>query len=124
MQQSVAGQPLARPYIGIRFVRIDGQNSKDLHLPVQDGAYVRILDTNQQPTSEDAVEAGSPAASAGIKTGDIVVSINGKAIDQEHPLDTLLTQFAPGETVKLDIIRDGQHTTASVTLGTRPPGLG
>jgi S1-C subfamily serine protease len=124
MQQSVAGQPLARPYIGIRFVRIDGQNSKDLHLPVQDGAYVRILDTNLQPTSEDAVEAGSPAASAGIETGDILVSINDKAIDQEHPLDTLLTQFAPGQTVKIEIIRDGQHSTASVILGTRPPGLG
>jgi S1-C subfamily serine protease len=124
MQQSVAGQPLARPYIGIRFVRIDGQKAKDLHLPVQDGAYVRILDTNLQPTSEDAVEAGSPAASAGIKTGDILVSINGKAIDQEHPLDTLLTQFAPGEKVTIEIIRDGQHSTTSVTLGTRPPGLG
>ena len=124
MEQAVAGQPLARPYIGIRFVRIDGQRAKDLGLPVEDGAYVRILDGNEQPTNEDAVESGSPAASAGIQTGDILVSINGKAIDQEHPLDTLLTQFSPGETVEVEIIRDGEHSTASVTLGTRPPGLG
>jgi serine protease Do len=124
MEQSVAGQALARPYIGIRFVRIDGQRAKDLNLPVEDGAYVRILDGNEQPTDQDAVEAGGPAASAGIKTGDILVSINGKAIDQEHPLDTLLTQFSPGETVQIEIIRGGQHTTTSVKLGTRPPGLG
>jgi S1-C subfamily serine protease len=52
------------------------------------------------------------------------VSINGKAIDQEHPLDTLLTQFAPGQTVQIEIVRDGAHTTTAVTLGTRPPGLG
>ena len=118
MEQAVAGQPLARPYIGIRFIRIDGQRAKDLGLPVEDGAYVRILDGNEQPTNEDAVESGSPAASAGIQTGDILVSINGKAIDQEHPLDTLLTQFSPGETVQVEIIRDGEHSTASVTLGT------
>ena len=124
MEQAIAGQPLARPYIGIRFVRIDGQRAKDLNLPVNAGAYVRILDANEQPTDQDAVESGSPAASAGIQTGDILVSINGKAIDQEHPLDTLLTQFAPGETVTIEIVRDGQRSTATVTLGTRPPGLG
>ncbi len=124
MEQAIAGQPLARPYIGIRFVRIDGQKAKDLNLSVTDGAYVRILDANDQPTDQDAVESGSPAASAGIQTGDILVSINGKAIDQEHPLDTLLTQFAPGETVSIAIIRDGKQSMTSVTLGTRPPGLG
>ena len=124
MEQSVLGQPLARPYIGIRFVRIDGQRAKDLNLPVDNGAWVRILDGNEQPTDEEAVESGSPAASAGIKTGDILVSINGKAIDQEHPLDTLLTQFSPGEVVQVVIIRDGQQSTASIRLGTRPPGLG
>jgi S1-C subfamily serine protease len=124
MDQSVAGKPLARPYIGIRFVRIDGQTAKDLSLPVESGAYVRILDGNRQPTDEEAVESGSPADSAGIETGDILVSINGKAIDQEHPLDTLLTQFAPGETVEVEYVRDGARSTTSVTLGTRPPGLG
>jgi S1-C subfamily serine protease len=124
MEQAIAGQPLARPYIGIRFVRIDGQRAKELNLPVEAGAYVRILDANEQPTDQEAVESGSPADSAGILTGDIIVSINGKAIDQEHPLDTLLTQFAPGETVTIELIRDGQRSTAFVTLGTRPPGLG
>lgn len=124
MEQAIAGQPLARPYIGIRFVRIDGQRAKDLNLPVNAGAYVRILDSNEQPTDQNAVTSGSPAASAGIQTGDIVVSINGKAIDQENPLDTLLTQFSPGETVTLGIVRNGEHSTANVTLGTRPPGLG
>ena len=124
MEQSVAGQPLARPYIGIQFIRIDGQRAKDLNLPVDSGAYVRILDANQQPTDEDAVKAGGPAAAAGIKTGDILVSINGKPIDQEHPLDALLTQFSPGETVQVEYIRDGERSTTSVRLGTRPPGLG
>ncbi len=124
MVQSVAGQPLARPYIGIRFVRIDGQSAKDLNLPVEAGAYVRILDANDQPTNENAVASGGPAESAGIQTGDILVSINGKVIDQEHPLDTLLTQFSPGQSVQVEIIRDGQHSTKVVQLGTRPPGLG
>ena len=36
------------------------------------------------------------AANAGIKDGDIIVSIDGKVIDEEHPLDATLAQFSPG----------------------------
>ena len=54
---------------------------------------------------------------------DIITAINGKAIDEEHPLDATLAQFSPGDTVSLDVLRNGAHITLQVTLGTRPAGL-
>ncbi|MEO5941079.1 MAG: trypsin-like peptidase domain-containing protein [Candidatus Limnocylindrales bacterium] len=124
MRQALAGEALARPYIGIQYVSLDPQIVKHLTLPVDAGAFVQLLDQNGDPTPEEAVRAGSPAATAGVKTGDIVTSINSQAIDATHPLDAILTQFAPGDQISLDVLRDGKHLTLLVTLGTRPKDLG
>ncbi len=121
MAQAVAGQPLSRPYMGIRFVSITRQLADDQKLPVRAGALVGGRDDQGNPTT--GVEDGTPAARAGIKDGDIIVSINGKPIDEEHPLDATLAQSSPGDTVKVDVLRDGQHMMIDVTLGTRPAGL-
>ena len=63
---------------------------------------------------------GSPADQAGLRDGDIIVKVNGQAIDGDHPLDATLSQYAPGDTVTISVLRDGQSTTLQVTLGTRP----
>jgi len=121
MAQAVAGQKLTRPYLGIRFISITRQVADEQKLPVQEGALVGGRDANGNPTT--GVEPGTPAAKAGIKDGDIIVSVNGKVIDEGHPLDATLAQFSPGDTVSVDVLRDGQHVTLQVTLGTRPAGL-
>ena len=48
----------------------------------------------------------------------------GQAIDTEHPLDAVLSQFAPGQTISVTILRNGSQQKVSVTLGTRPANLG
>ena len=121
MTQALAGQPLSRPYLGIHFVSITRKLADDQKLPVTQGALVGGFDANGQPVT--GVEAGKPAAVGGVKDGDIITSIDGKVIDEEHPLDATLAQFAPGATVSLDVLRDGKHVTLTVTLGTRPAGL-
>ena len=73
--------------------------------------------------TDPAVVADSPAAKAGIQDGDIIVAINGTTIDQEHPLDALLVQYAPNDTVELDVLRNGTTIKVQVTLGTRPGNL-
>jgi S1-C subfamily serine protease len=121
MVQAVAGEPLTRPYLGIQFVSIDRTLADTEKLPVLQGALVGGLD--QQGNPVPGVKAGTPAAAAGFKDGDIIVSVNGKVIDPEHPLDATLSQFAPGMTIPVEILRDGQTVTLQVTLGTRPPNL-
>ncbi len=122
MEQAVAGQKLARPYLGIRYEMLDVQRAGELHLSVTDGAYI---DVTQDASGQagDAVVPGQPADKAGIKAGDIIVSIEGQAIDTEHPLDSVLTQFAPGRTVTVGLLRNGQKLEVQVTLGTRPADL-
>ncbi|MEA2520274.1 MAG: hypothetical protein QOF49_2354, partial [Chloroflexota bacterium] len=120
MRQAVAGEPLARPYIGIQYLAIDAQLQKAQSLPTANGAWVRIVDTAGKPTAENPVKAGSPADAAGIKAGDIVLAINGQVIDAEHPLDAVLTQFAPSDTISIEILRGADHVTVLVTLGVRP----
>jgi S1-C subfamily serine protease len=121
MAQAIAGQPLSRPFLGIHFVSITRKLADDQHLPVTSGALVGGIDSNGQ--SAPGVESGKPAALGGVKDGDIITSVDGKVIDEEHPLDATLAQFSPGQTVSLDVLRDGAHITLKVTLGTRPAGL-
>ena len=66
------------------------------------------------------VATPSPAAQAGIQPGDIITAIGQTKIDTEHPLDAVLAQNAPGDTIQLSILRGGQPTDVSVTLAIRP----
>ena len=118
MAQAVAGQPLARPYLGISFVSISRQLADEENLPVRAGALVRGSSPSDQPV--DGVQPGTPAAQAGIKDGDIITTVEGEVIDDGHPLDATLSQFSPGQTVSVEILRDGERITLEVTLGTRP----
>jgi len=121
MAQAVAGEALSRPYMGIHFVTITRQLADEQKLPVRVGALVGGFDASGNPVT--GVEAGKPADQGGIKDGDIITSVDGKVIDEEHPLDATLAQFSPGDTVSVDVLRDGQHVMLEVKLGTRPAGL-
>jgi S1-C subfamily serine protease len=81
------------------------------------------------------VVSGSPADKAGLKGatgettfqlqhiktgGDVVIAVDGKPVFQNNDLSELVALHKPGDTVKLDILRGGQHATVDVTLGSRP----
>ena len=117
MAQALAGKQLERPYIGIRYEDINAQLAKEDSLPVKVGALVsREADQNGNPP----ITAGSPAEAAGIQPGDIITAIRPDEIDTEHPLDAVLAQNAPGDTIQLSILRGGQQSTVDVTLAVRP----
>jgi S1-C subfamily serine protease len=118
MAQAVAGEELARPYMGVSYVTITRQLAVEEDLPVTDGAWL-----GGGAGSGAAVQPGTPAEEAGLQDGDIIVKINGVAVDGEHPLDATLSQYAPEDTVTLEVLRDGQTITLELTLGTRPADL-
>jgi S1-C subfamily serine protease len=136
LAQASAGQPLARPWLGIVFQTIDPTIKQANNLPVDNGAWIPTADAvsgqgaagqgqgqGQQggvAGTRSPVIAGGPAAKAGLQAGDIITAIDGTKLDASHPLDMVLSTYAPGQTVTFEVLRNGQTSTVSVTLGTRP----
>ena len=119
MQQALAGQELARPWIGVYYLAVTPSIADTNKLPVEKGAWLTAQDPSTGRAT-DPIVPNSPAAAAGLTDGDIIVSVGGTAIDHDHPLDDILTQYAPGRTVGLEVLRDGQKQDLTLTLGTRP----
>jgi S1-C subfamily serine protease len=63
---------------------------------------------------------GGPAASAGLRVGDVIKRVAGKRISDPSQLSTLISQKQPGDHVSVVVSRGGSTHTLDVTLGTRP----
>ncbi|MEX0709648.1 MAG: trypsin-like peptidase domain-containing protein [Chloroflexota bacterium] len=118
MDQAMAGQPLARPWIGVRYVVVDSQLAADRDLAVDHGVLIDAA-ANGAP----AIFPGSPAAAAGLTEGDIVVAVDGEAVDADHDLATRILPHSPGDSVRLSVIRGDETLDVVVTLGTLPEDL-
>ena len=68
----------------------------------------------------DKVNSGTPAHKAGLRRGDLVVSIDGHAVATPNKLTTYVSSKAPGTSVTLELIRDGKPLTQQITLGEHP----
>jgi uncharacterized caspase-like protein/type II secretory pathway component PulC len=62
---------------------------------------------------------GDPADKAGLRPGDVVLEINGKAIKDTHQLLILIATFHVGDKVSVMVLRDGQEKTFQVTVAER-----
>jgi hypothetical protein len=65
------------------------------------------------------VRAGTPADSAGLKTGDVIVELGGKAVTDLNSYSDALYARQPGDRVTIVALRDGKRVTVEVTLGRR-----
>jgi serine protease Do len=66
-----------------------------------------------------SVQSGFPADKAGIKAGDIIVSVDGQPIKDGNDLVNNISARKPGTTIQLGYIRNGKQMTATVTVGDR-----
>lgn len=106
----------SRPYLGVRYIPLTADVAQQYDLSVAHGAYVAPAVDAAQPS----VIAGGPADQAGVKEGDVITKIEGKSIDENHSLTSLLSQYKPGDKITLTVARDGKTQTIDVTLGTAP----
>ncbi len=111
LKSVLAGKGVKRSYIGLRYLPITAELAVRQNLPVRQGAYIRTDD------GSSAVVAGGPADKAGIRNGDIVTKINNLEVGKNGGIASLIGAFAPGETVKVTLLRDGKEQAISVTLG-------
>ena len=68
----------------------------------------------------DEPQNGSPAAKAGIQSGDVVTALNGTPVKDSRDLARTVAALAPGSSVKLDVLHKGESKTITVTLGKLP----
>jgi len=85
----------------------------------QDMVDTLALKSTQGALLADVVKGG-PADKAGIKPGDVVVSLNGKPVTDANQLTRDVGAIPPGQTVKLEVIRDGKARQVEVKLAERP----
>ena len=102
---------IERAYLGVRYVMLSPEIAKYYELEQTNGAYII------SGSEGSAVASGSPADKAGLKEGDIITKVNGVTLDASTSLVSELSQFAPDDSVKLTILRDGREQTITVTLG-------
>jgi len=103
---------------------IAGQIVKHGHVVDSHRAYLGItIGDTQQGVYVSSVSAGSPSAEAGVKTGDVITSVNGTATPTTDDLGTVLAGLKPGQTVKVELAhQDGSKSSVEVTLGQFPGG--
>jgi S1-C subfamily serine protease len=98
-QQIVAGTPIETAYLGVTGEDATGD---------QAGALI------------NETVPGGPAAEAGLQVGDLVTGVDAQGVRSMVDLAARIRSYSPGDDVVLDVLRNGEPVTLTVTLGVRP----
>ncbi|MDP6569984.1 MAG: PDZ domain-containing protein, partial [Candidatus Marinimicrobia bacterium] len=108
MEDLIADGKVTRGWLGVQIQDVDEGMAKALRLNNHNGAIV------------SQVIQDSPAEDAGMEEQDVIVSVNGKSVDNSSKLKNLISSGRPDDETRLTVIRDGREKDVVVTLGTRP----
>jgi serine protease Do len=108
VQQLKESGSVTRGWIGVQIQNVTADLADDLGLKETSGALVA------------AAQKDSPAAAAGVKSGDVITAVDGETVADPHDLARRIAALGPKKTVKLALIRNGSPMTIDVILGTMP----
>lgn len=106
--QLVASGHVTHPYLGIRYVALNPVIAQQLGTNAKKGIAVAT------------VVQSSPAASAGLRSRDIITAVDGTQIEDESTLAQALSTHKPGDKLSLTVLRGTNQSTVTVTLGELP----
>ncbi len=97
---------VTRGWLGISMQKVDRNLAKSFGMDKPEGALVaRVL-------------PDSPAQQAGLKSGDVILAYNDQPVVSSSTIKPLVGDSLPGDTAKLDLLRDGKKITVKVEIGT------
>jgi serine protease Do len=99
---------VVRGYLGIRIQNLNPELAESFGSPIHGGALV------------SDVEPDSPAARAGVRSGDIITKVGGVSVTDADALKLAVSETAPGTKVDLDLLRDGAVKSVTAVTGTLP----
>src|SRR3989344_2276436 len=105
---------IVNPYVGVRYVLVAPQLKEKNKLSVDYGALI-----TKGAGGEDAVLLNSPASTAGIKEGDIILEFGGIKVNMDNPLNKLIQLHSVGDKVTIKILRDGREIKLELTIEER-----
>jgi len=101
----ISGKPVQHAFLGIRYGTLTPEIAQQYNINSDHGLVVL------------EVQSGTPADQAGMKPGDVIISVDGQQMNQVEDLIAVLHQHSPGDTVPIVIERNNQQQTLNVTLG-------
>jgi serine protease Do len=99
---------VSRGYLGVTIGNLSYEQAEAWGLQSTDGALVQ------------SVEGDTPAGRAGIRHGDVILSVDGRKIKTTRDLINYVSNKGPESTVNLEVLRDGKRSDRQVKLGERP----
>ncbi|QQR55155.1 trypsin-like peptidase domain-containing protein [Candidatus Peregrinibacteria bacterium] len=102
---------ILRPFFGVRYVPVTPGLQEHFSLGVEHGAYV-IGD----PESGPGVVEDSPADEAGIQEGDVLLSVNGKALTEYFSLQNAIAGYSINDLIQVEVWRKGESLSLQVRL--------
>lgn len=103
----MAGRKPGHPYVGVCFRTEDQQLASG---GTFEGYGVQVI----------SAQAGTPAAEAGIQSGDVIEQVDGIDLNNGQTLGGVIQLHSPGDKVSVTVLRAGATQTVSLTLGDRP----
>jgi serine protease Do len=100
------------PYIGVALQALDENVRAQINYQGKTGVVV------------SGVYQGTPADQAGLQAGDVITSIDGKAVNSPDELTRVIRALKPGQTVAMQVFSAGLKKLVSVKIGEAPPGFG
>lgn len=95
---------VSRGLLGVRIQDLTPELAKEFK--VEEGKGVLVAD----------VEEKSAAEAAGIKSGDVIIEVNGKSVENARRLQLLIAGISPGSNIKVKVMRDGKERTLTAVL--------
>jgi len=109
MESIISTGSVTRGWIGVEPQDMTPEIAESFGLEAKEGALIA------------AVVQGGPADKAGVKPGDVLISVDGQAISDTTALLNAIAQLKPGAEAKMKVVRRGKPAELTVMIGKRPP---